>query len=76
MATSQQISLTVTETEAGERLDRILSQRFHDVSRARFQRLIAEGHVRVNGETIIEARHRVLANDRGGRPLRAGSPRS
>ena len=59
MATSQQISLTVTETEAGERLDRILSQRFHDVSRARFQRLIAEGHVRVNGETIMEARHRV-----------------
>ena len=59
MATSQQISLTVTETEAGERLDRILSQRFHDVSRARFQRLIAEGHVRVNGETIMESRHRV-----------------
>jgi 23S rRNA pseudouridine1911/1915/1917 synthase len=59
MAASQQISLTVTETEAGERLDRILSHRFHDVSRARFQRLIAEGHVRVNGETIMEARHRV-----------------
>jgi 23S rRNA pseudouridine1911/1915/1917 synthase len=59
MAPSQQISLTVTETEAGERLDRILSQRFQDVSRARFQRLIAEGHVRVDGETIIEARHRV-----------------
>jgi 23S rRNA pseudouridine1911/1915/1917 synthase len=59
MATSHQISLTVTETEAGERLDRILSRRFNDVSRARFQRLIAEGHVRVNGETIIEPRHRV-----------------
>jgi 23S rRNA pseudouridine1911/1915/1917 synthase len=63
MTTSQQISLTLTETEAGERLDRILSQRFHDVSRARFQRLIAEGHVRVNGETIIEARHRVKPGD-------------
>jgi 23S rRNA pseudouridine1911/1915/1917 synthase len=59
MATSQRISLTVAETEAGERLDRILSQRFHNVSRARFQRLIADGHVQVNGETIIEARHRV-----------------
>jgi 23S rRNA pseudouridine1911/1915/1917 synthase len=59
MAASHQISLTVTEKEAGERLDRILSQRFNDVSRARFQRLIAEGHVRVDGETIIEARHRV-----------------
>jgi 23S rRNA pseudouridine1911/1915/1917 synthase len=59
MATSHHLSLTVTETEAGERLDRILSQRFKDVSRARFQRLIADGHVRVNGETIMEARHRV-----------------
>jgi 23S rRNA pseudouridine1911/1915/1917 synthase len=59
MATSHHLSLTITETEAGERLDRILSQRFKDVSRARFQRLIADGHVRVNGETIVEARHRV-----------------
>jgi 23S rRNA pseudouridine1911/1915/1917 synthase len=53
------LSITVSDAEAGERLDRILSQRFDDVSRARFQRLIAEGYVRVNGETIIEPRHRV-----------------
>jgi 23S rRNA pseudouridine1911/1915/1917 synthase len=59
MKTSNHLFLTVTETEAGERLDRLLSQRFDDISRTRFQRLIAEGHVRLNGETIMEPRHRV-----------------
>jgi 23S rRNA pseudouridine1911/1915/1917 synthase len=59
MKTPYRLAIVATETEAGERLDRILSQRFDDVSRARFQRLIAEGHVRVNGETIVEPRHRV-----------------
>jgi 23S rRNA pseudouridine1911/1915/1917 synthase len=59
MPTSRDLSIAVTETEAGERLDRILSQRFHDISRARFQRLIAEGQVQVNGETIVERRRAV-----------------
>jgi 23S rRNA pseudouridine1911/1915/1917 synthase len=57
------LSVTLTDTEAGERLDRILSQRFNDISRARFQRLIAEGHVRVNGKTIIEPRYRVKSGE-------------
>jgi 23S rRNA pseudouridine1911/1915/1917 synthase len=59
MTTPNDLVIIVTETESGERLDRILSRRFDDVSRARFQRLIAEGHVRVNGKTIVEPRHRV-----------------
>lgn len=43
---SQILSATV---EAAERLDRFLARSFADVSRARFQRLIAEGHVKVEG---------------------------
>ena len=59
MSNPPDLAIVIAETEAGERLDRILSQRFDDISRARFQRLIAEGHVRVNGETIVEPRHSV-----------------
>ncbi|MGE0213420.1 MAG: RluA family pseudouridine synthase [Parvibaculaceae bacterium] len=43
----------------GERLDRALAQAFDDVSRSRFQDLIAEGRVAVDGRTIVEARARV-----------------
>jgi 23S rRNA pseudouridine1911/1915/1917 synthase len=35
--------------DLAERLDRTLARHFTDVSRARFQRLIAEGHVKVEG---------------------------
>ena len=59
MRTPDELKTTVDADSAGERLDRLLSRRFSDVSRQRFQRLIADGHVRVNGETIVEPRHRV-----------------
>jgi len=49
------------ETSAAEasRLDKALAAAFPDVSRARFQALIAEGAVSVEGETVREARHKV-----------------
>ena len=59
METSRELTLTAGAADAGERLDRVLSRNFDDVSRARFQGLIADGRVRVNGATIVEARHRV-----------------
>ncbi|MGH8584414.1 MAG: RluA family pseudouridine synthase [Gammaproteobacteria bacterium] len=59
METSRELTLTASAADAGERLDRVLSRSFDDVSRARFQGLIADGRVRVNGATIVEARHRV-----------------
>ena len=43
--------LTVDATAAGERLDRWLVARVGDVSRARLQSLIEDGHVRVDGVT-------------------------
>ncbi len=46
-----------------ERLDRLLASAFTEVSRARFQALIAGGAVSVGGRTIIEARHRVKPGD-------------
>ncbi len=51
--------VTAHEADAGERLDRLLSQRFDDVSRARFQRLIINGSVQVDGRTIVEPSFRV-----------------
>jgi 23S rRNA pseudouridine1911/1915/1917 synthase len=59
MTPSADLSIKVHEAEAGCRLDRILSQHFDDVSRARFQRLIAEGCVQVDGRTIVEPGYRV-----------------
>jgi 23S rRNA pseudouridine1911/1915/1917 synthase len=55
------LSRTVTahEADAGERIDRLLSRRFDDVSRARIQRLILSGSVQVDGRTIVEPSFRV-----------------
>ena len=64
MPTPDELTTTVAVEDAGDRLDRLLPRRFGDISRARFQRLIAEGHVRVDGETIVEPRHRVKPGSR------------
>jgi 23S rRNA pseudouridine1911/1915/1917 synthase len=40
-----------------ERMDVFLKTRYPDQSRATLQRLIAEGHIRVNGEVIRPTRH-------------------
>lgn len=51
--------LLETSASAADRLDKALAAAFPDVSRARFQALIAEGAVSVEGETVTEARHKV-----------------
>ena len=53
------------EASAAEasRLDKALVAAFPDVSRARFQALIAEGAVSVEGATVTEARHKVKPGD-------------
>jgi 23S rRNA pseudouridine1911/1915/1917 synthase len=48
---SEPSSLSATADQA-ERLDRFLARSFADISRARFQRLIAEGHVKVEGAVV------------------------
>ncbi len=47
--------------ETPDRLDRFLASAFPEVSRARFQRLIAEGHVSVEGNPVVEARYKLKA---------------
>lgn len=53
------------ETRAAEacRLDKALALAFPEVSRARFQALIAEGAVRVEGVRVTEPRHKVKPGD-------------
>ena len=48
-----------THAVSADRLDKALAAAFPEVSRARFQALIAEGAVAVEGETITETRHKV-----------------
>lgn len=48
---------------AEDRLDKALALAFPEVSRARFQALIAEGAVRVEGVAVTEARHKVKPGD-------------
>jgi 23S rRNA pseudouridine1911/1915/1917 synthase len=57
---SQLLETSVTEAS---RLDKALAAAFPDVSRARFQALIAEGAVSVEGATVTEARHKVKPGD-------------
>jgi 23S rRNA pseudouridine1911/1915/1917 synthase len=51
----------VATAEAADRLDRFLAQRFSEISRARFQRLIAEGHVKVDSQTADDAGYKLKA---------------
>jgi 23S rRNA pseudouridine1911/1915/1917 synthase len=53
----------VDTCEAGQRLDRWLGSRLPEVSRTRIQRLIAEGHVVVDGRRC-RAAHRLKAGER------------
>lgn len=48
---------------AGERLDRFLPRRFPEVSRSRFQTLIANGCVDVEGAAVTEARRKMKAGE-------------
>ncbi len=57
------LEFIVSPEEEGQRLDRILAARAPDVSRARFQSLIADGHVTVNGSATTKAKTRLRAGD-------------
>ncbi len=54
----------VAAEDAGERLDRFLAHRFPETSRARFQALIANGCVAVEGSAVTEARRKMKAGER------------
>ena len=61
---AQRIELTVAETDAGIRLDKLLAQRVDGLSRARIQALIRAGHVSgPGGATIGDGSYRVKPGD-------------
>jgi 23S rRNA pseudouridine1911/1915/1917 synthase len=57
------LRMTVAPAAHGERLDRVLADRFPEISRTRFQAMIAAGAVSVGGAAIREARHGVREGD-------------
>jgi len=60
----EDLSFEATAGDGGERLDRVLARRLPQYSRARFQAMIAGGHVRVNGEAVTEGRRKLKPGDR------------
>jgi 23S rRNA pseudouridine1911/1915/1917 synthase len=44
-----------------ERLDRTVARLHPDISRARFQRLIGDGHVSVEGQVVVDTGHKLKA---------------
>ena len=65
MPTPSPDTLVATAT-AADRLDRALALAFPQVSRSRFQALIADGCVTVEGTTVTQARHKVEPGNRLG----------
>jgi 23S rRNA-/tRNA-specific pseudouridylate synthase len=51
------IDIEITESRPGVRLDRYLAERFPGTSRGRFQQLITEGAVLVNGTSPKSTDH-------------------
>jgi 23S rRNA pseudouridine1911/1915/1917 synthase len=60
---NEQIELSVTVTDTDLRIDTWLTQRLPDFSRARLQKLIAQGHVLVNEQPIAK-KQKLQINDR------------
>ena len=58
MTAATEIQLTAS---TADRIDRILAQAHPEISRARFQRLIVEGQVRVEGVVVTDSGHKVKA---------------
>ena len=54
-----QKSIVTAETDAGERLDRVLARHVAELSRSRLKALIEDGAVSVDGHTIRDPNHRV-----------------
>jgi 23S rRNA pseudouridine1911/1915/1917 synthase len=59
---SEQIELSVTATDTDLRIDTWLTQRLPEFSRARLQKLIAQGHVLVNNQPIAK-KQKLQVND-------------
>ncbi len=57
------LTVTLSPENAGDRLDRVLTALFPDLSRARLQALIAEGRLSFDGVAVTEGKHKAKAGD-------------
>jgi 23S rRNA pseudouridine1911/1915/1917 synthase len=62
-AIASQLSQPLTALATSGRLDRFLAEAFPAISRSRFQSLIAEGHVTVEGGVVTAARHKLKGGE-------------
>ena len=58
------ITATVTEEQAGQRLDKWLSAQLGNLSRNRVQQLIVAGHLTCHENKVCDASYKIKANDR------------
>ncbi|MFT4076253.1 MAG: RluA family pseudouridine synthase [Asticcacaulis sp.] len=58
---AQILTAEIDATELGDRLDRVLTGHFPDLSRARLQALIAEGRLSLDGHVISDGKHKARA---------------
>ncbi len=63
-ADGETLATTVPESLAGERLDRVLGRLFTQFSRARLQRWVRDGRVRVDGTPCLDTRCKVRGGER------------
>lgn len=61
---SDSYTLEIEEEHAGQRLDKTIAGQLTDLSRARIQGLIAQGHVRVNAAQASNASKKLKAGDK------------
>ena len=57
-------NITVEENFHGYRIDKFLQQKISDLSRTRLQRLISEGHVKINNTKIKNSSKKIQVNDK------------
>ncbi len=63
MSDEPALSLTVSDADAGARLDKCLATAFAELSRSRLKALILDGAVRINGTVVADPSHKVRAGD-------------
>ncbi|MEM7427427.1 MAG: RluA family pseudouridine synthase [Pseudomonadota bacterium] len=57
-------TVTVTDEDAGDRIDRFLSLKFTELSRSRYKALVKEGQAAADGVKILEPNYRVKPGER------------
>ena len=62
MTVDEELHLRVDAAMRGQRIDRLLAEQFPRITRSRFQRLLAAGHVTARGRKVRSA-YRVLEDD-------------